>query len=144
RTLLPRMVETSGSSSTTAGVPGGELEGEAAGGAGGGEGLSGADCPVGGGAGCPVGGGEDCGACASCAVRAEAATPSAGRNASPRTPPGAIRPMAMTAVMTRPVRIGPPPHARQAATINANEASKFLAGNVRQRFYSTRTCSSRL
>jgi len=37
-----------------------------------------------------------------------------------------------------------PPHARQAATINANEASKFLAGNVRQRFYSTRTCSSRL
>ena len=59
RTLLPRIVETSWSSSTTAGVPGEGLEGgAAAGGAAVDGGFSGADCPI--------GGGDDSGVCATC------------------------------------------------------------------------------
>jgi len=47
RTLLPRMVDTSWSSSTIAGVPGEGLGGAAAGGAAVAGGFSGADCPLG-------------------------------------------------------------------------------------------------
>src|SRR5207248_322744 len=56
RTLLPRMVETSWSSSTIAGVPGEGLGGAAAGGAAVAGGFSGADCPL--------GDGDDSGVCA--------------------------------------------------------------------------------
>src|SRR5262249_35687689 len=58
RTLLPRMVETSWSSRTVAGVPAGGLGGGAAAGGAGDAGFSGPTCPV--------GGGDRSGVCASC------------------------------------------------------------------------------